>query len=89
MKFLSVRTIASLQTWARCLALTVEHFHLGIFSFMLIRVRVNIIGINLVGLLCGSAAGTIGLIQVRVNIIGMNLVGLLCGSAAGTIGLRN
>jgi hypothetical protein len=39
----------------------VEHFLLGIFSFMLIWARDNIIGIDLVGLLCGSAAGTIGL----------------------------
>jgi hypothetical protein len=39
----------------------VAHFLLGIFSFMLIQVRVDIIGIDLASLLCGSAAGTIGL----------------------------
>jgi hypothetical protein len=67
-KFLSVRTIASLQTWARCLALTVEHFLLGIFSFMSIWVRVDIIGIDLAVLLCGSAAGTIGQCNQPMNL---------------------
>jgi hypothetical protein len=46
----------------------VEHFLLGIFSFILICLRVNIIGIDLVGLLCGSYAGTIGLHNQPTNL---------------------
>jgi hypothetical protein len=47
----------------------VEHFLLGIFSFMLIQVRDEIIGIDLAGLLCGGA-GTNGL-HNQCSIIGV------------------
>jgi hypothetical protein len=50
----------------------VEHILLGIFAFMSIHLRVDIIEINLAGLLCGSAAGTIGLHNRPMNLSGRN-----------------